>query len=231
MSNKRFARSAREVRWPCGARCVTGEDHEPSLLQQFAEPPRRIRGTSWARLVLLGAWTPKQLTQLLDVRRSLASLPPSTKADVAAFLTKLQEYRTHYTRLKAANADLLEDLFRRESDDYYWYRSYLENAGPAAAEVLKGIPEGIGYEGLSEQLDKQLRTVSDVEKEDPDACFIHRSGPVIAFPSEKLKRENTEVFATKYMVSFWRRRDLEGTSGMSDYVIGRVLEALQKNAE
>ena len=189
------------------------------------------RFVQFGRSALLGAWTPKQLAQLLEVRRSLTSLPPITKADVAAFLTKLQEYRTHYTRLKAVNPDLLEDLFRRESDDYYWYRAYLERAGPDAAEVLKGIPEGIGYEGLSEQLDKRLRAVSDVAKEDPHACFVHQSGPVLAFPTEKLKRDYTEIFATKYMVSFWRRRDLEGTSAMADYVIGRVLDALQKKAD
>lgn len=199
--------------------------------------PNRLAGEKHRRFVqfgrsaLLAAWKPKQIGQLIDLRGSLRSLPASTKADLATFLTKLGEYRLHYTRLKAAKPELLEDLFRRENDAYYWYHAYIESNATKDAEtfseLLKQMPKGVSYSELSETLDKELREVSDVAKNDPHACFIQHLGLVISYPSEKLNRDYNPIYATKYMVGFWRRRAMEGTSELADFAIQRVLDALR----
>jgi hypothetical protein len=189
---------------------------------------KRRRFVQFGRSALLGSWSPKQLGRLLEVRQSLASLPAHTKTDLAAFLSKLREYRAHYVRLKAAKPDVLDELFRRENDDYYWYRSYLETVGPRVADILKKMPDGLGYHELSGTLDKELREVSDIAKSDPHACYVEYVGLAIAYPQEKLERDYNPIYATKYMVSFWRRREMEGTAGLADYVIGQVLEVLRR---
>jgi hypothetical protein len=97
------------------------------------------RFVQFGRSALLAAWTPKQIGQLLDLRQSLHSLPTPVKADLAAFLTKLREYRSHYARLKAAKPDLLEDLFEREDDAYYWYHAYVESNSGKSPGSARGI--------------------------------------------------------------------------------------------
>jgi hypothetical protein len=185
----------------------------------------------FGRSALLTAWTPNQLRDLLNVRQAMRDLPAPIRRDLSAFLSKLREYREHYARLKRARSALLDELFDREADAYYWYYAYWElsekqRKEPEPAEA-KEKPKGIGYDELSTLLDKHLRDVSDVAKNDPARCFVETKGPTITFPSEKLKYEYTTIYPTKYLVSFWRRRDMEGTSNLADYVITGVLETLR----
>ena len=181
----------------------------------------------FGRSSLVTVWTPSRLRELLKVGQAMRTLPTPIKQDLSAFLSKLQEYRRYYIRLKKARPGLLDELFRRESDGYYWYRVYLERPDAPGADLLKKLPTGIGYSELSELLDQQLREVSDVVRNDPGACFVEHYGPTITFPSEKLEYDRTYVYPTKYMISFWRRRDLEGLADLADYVIARVLQGLR----
>lgn len=191
------------------------------------------RFVQFGRSTLIAAWTPTQLGQLIGMREMLRSLPKTTKADLAAFLTKLAEYRLHYTRLKTAKPEILEDLFRREDDGYYWYRASLEQSASAhpeyLAEQLKSMPEALGYSELSAALDKELREVSDIGKTDPNSCFVENVGLIISYPTEKLKRDRNSIYATKYMISFWRRRYMEGISELADFAIKQMLETLRSN--
>jgi hypothetical protein len=160
----------------------------------------------------------------------MKDLPAQIRQDLSTFLSKLQEYRTHYARLKRARSALLDELFERETDTYTWYHAYWELAEkqrnkPTPPDVEKK-PKGIGYDELSALLDKHLREVSDVARTDPGRCFVENNGPAITFPSEKLQYDYT-IFPTKYLISFWRRRDMEGTSTLAHYVIARVLETLR----
>jgi hypothetical protein len=180
----------------------------------------------FGRSTLLSVWTPNRLRDLLEVRQTIRTLPRPIREDLSAFLSKLQEYRQHYVRLKKARPAILDELFKREDDAYYWYLVYLESK-PRSEELLKKVPKGIGYSELSELLDEQLREVSDVAKTDPGTCFVEHYGPTIMFPSEKLEYDRTYIYPTKYMISFWRRRDMEGIVDLSVYVIARVLEALR----
>ena len=147
------------------------------------------------------------------------------RQDLSAFLTKLLEYREHYSRVKLQRAAILNDLFTREDDGYCWYRAYLQSQ--TAERVTKETLKGIGYHELSEMLDEQIRQVSDVGKSDPESCHVGHIGPKIMFPSEKLEYDLTWIYPAKYMMSFWRRRDMEGTIALAGHVIGRVLEGLR----
>lgn len=179
----------------------------------------------FGRAALLGVWTPSRLRDLLKVRQALMDLPEPIRQDLSAFLSKLMEYRQHYARLRRARSAVLDDLFGREDDAYFWYRAYLERS-TAPAKVLK-VPKGISYSELSELLDDHARQVSDVAKNDPGRCFVAHYGPTVTFPTEKLEYSRTWIYPTKYLISFWRRRDMEGTSDLAAYVIARTLEALR----
>lgn len=193
-------------------------------------PTNRKRNfIQFGRTALLSIWTPDRLRDLLKVRTALRDLPQPIRQDLATFLSKLMEYRQHYVRLKRVRSAALDDLFRREDDAYYWYlTSWKEPTVPATAEALKKIPGGIGYDELSDLLDEQARQVSDVAKTDPGRCFVAHYGPTITFPSEKLEYTNTWIYPTKYLISFWRRRDMEGTGDLAAYVITLALETLRR---
>ena len=180
----------------------------------------------FGRSALVSVWTPSRLRDLLEVRHSLRNLPSSVRQDLSIFLSKLQEYRQHYARLKNTRASVMDDLFTREGHAYYWYWASFRS-DPAFTQVLKTMPKGLGVRELSELLDQQIREVSDVAKNDPAKCFIEHHGPTISFASERLEYDGTYIYPTKYMISFWRRRDMEGTSDLAAYVITRALEALR----
>ena len=174
----------------------------------------------FGRAALLSMWTPDRLRDLLKVRTALRDLPQPIRQDLSTFLSKLVEYRQHYVRLKRVRSAVLDDLFARGSDAYFWYMSQFQSTNPAR--------RGIVYDKLSELLDEQARQVSDVAKTDPGRCFIEHHGPTIRFPSEKLEYDRTSIFPTKYLISFWRRRDMEGTSDLATHVIVQVLEMLKR---
>jgi hypothetical protein len=177
---------------------------------------------AFGRSALLGIWSAAGLKELLQVRESLVGLPGPIRSDLVAFLAKLQDYRRHYERLKKTNPGLLSELFRREEDGYYWFEAYWRKSEP---QLRKNAQGGIGSSELSKALDKELREVSDVARTDPAGCYVDHYGPSIGFPSEALERENTEICATKYMISFWRRRDLEGISALASYIVDQTLAA------
>ena len=183
---------------------------------------RRRHFIQFGRSALLSVWTPNRLRDLLKVREALRDMPTPIKQDLSAFLSKLAEYRQHYDRLKKARAAVLDDLFRREDHAYVWYEAWV---GAGAKE--RSPRTGIGESKLTELLDGQIRQVSDLAKADPGGCFVSHYGPIITLPSEKLEYANTWIYPTKYLVSFWRRRDMEGTSALADYVIAQVLETLR----
>jgi hypothetical protein len=196
------------------------------------EGPHGLPGTvqrkfiQFGRAALLSAWTPKRLTELVKVRHALRDLPQPVKVDLAAFLTKLMEYRQHYARIRKARGEALDDLFNRASEGYVWYS--LSWSGDPKTSTSK-LPAGISYDELSERLDEVARQVSDVAKADPGRCFVAHIAPTITitFPSEKLEY-SPMIFPTKYLVSFWRRRDMEGTTGVAAHVIAQVLETLRR---
>ncbi|MGD9670755.1 MAG: hypothetical protein AB7U75_17205 [Hyphomicrobiaceae bacterium] len=193
---------------------------------------RKRRFIEFGRSALILAWQPSRVQEVLTILDSLSALPQSRRDDLATFLTILLEYRIHYMRLKARSEEQVNELFRREDHAYYWYRVYLDrfSNGVAQKEIrsdLRQLSEPIGPDELSGALDSMLRETSDVDKTDPHACFVEHYGPVIEIPVEKLQRENAELYPTKYMVSFWRRRDMEGTSTIASFVLTRVLEALR----
>jgi hypothetical protein len=195
----------------------------------------------FGRGALLSVWTPSRLKDLLKVRQALSGLPQPIRQDLAAFLSKLVEYRQHYARLKKARAAAVDELFLREDGEYYWYLAYLERSNTpearetatvqSAGETLKKVLKGIGYDELSDLLDQQAREVSDVAKADPGRCFIEHHGPTITLPSEKLEYDGQWIYPTKYLISFWRRRDMEGTSNIAAHVIAEVLETLREDAK
>jgi hypothetical protein len=182
----------------------------------------------FGRAALLSVWTPSRLRELLKVRKAVRDLPQPIRADLAVFLSKLLEYRQHYARLKKARAAALDDIFNREGADYYWY-SVWRNQPDVLKNDRSRIPEGIGYPELSELLDEHVRQVSDVGKTDPGSCFIEHHGPTITLPSEKLEYDGRWIYPTKYLISFWRRRDMEGTGNIAAYVIAEVLDTLRKD--
>jgi hypothetical protein len=204
-------------------------------LQELGVPrvdgPHGLPGTvqrkfiQFGRAALLSVWTPRRLTDLVKMRHALRDLPQFVKVDLAAFLSKLMEYRQHYARIRMARGEALDDLFNRASVGYVWYS--LSWGGDSKTSTSK-LPAHIGYEELSERLDELARQVSDVAKADSGRCFVAHIGPTITFPSEKLEYTSTLIFPTKYLISFWRRRDMEGTSNIAAHVIGQVLEALRK---
>lgn len=198
-----------------------------------AEGPHGLPGTvqrkfiQFGRAALLSAWTPSRLTDLAKVGLALRDLPQPVKVDLAAFLSKLMEYRQHYARIRKARGETLDDLFNRASEGYVWYS--LSWAGDSKTLTSKR-PAGIGYDELSERLDELARQVSDVAKADPGRCFVAHIAPTIAFPSEKLEY-SAMIFPTKYLISFWLRRDMEGTGNIAAHVIAEVLKVLQPGSE
>ena len=165
----------------------------------------------------------------MKVRQALKDLPQPIRQDLSAFLSKLLEYRQHYARLKKARAAAIDDLFLREGHGYYWYAVYWKDPERLARLNLPKLTEGVGYDELSDLLDEHARQVSDVAKADPGRCFVAHYGPTVTFPSEKLEYDATRIYPTKYLISFWRRRDMEGTSDLAAHVIAQVLETLRKD--
>jgi hypothetical protein len=142
----------------------------------------------FGRSALLSVWTANQLKDLLDVRQAMKELPSPIRRDLSAFLSRLQEYREHYDRLKRTRSAQVDELFDRESDAYYWYYAYQELSSKNRKETgqpdLNQKPKGIGYTDLSALLDMHLRDVSTIVKTDPLRCFVENNGPTITFPSE-----------------------------------------------
>lgn len=184
---------------------------------------RKRNFVQFGRSALVSVWTTSRLRELLEVRHALKELPAPVRQDLSAFLSKLREYRQHYLRLRKARAEVLADLFMREDDAYFWYEAALERYRSEPRQA----PKALGYDELSELLDDQLRQVSDLAKTDPDRCYVEHYGPIITFPSEKLEYTRTRIYPTKYLVSFWHRREMEGTGNLADYVITRVFEVLR----
>jgi hypothetical protein len=195
-----------------------GAFYSPRDPQRYQRFPRR-RFVQFGRAALLAAWQPATIRQLIETREALKQWPDSHRRDLSAFLAKLIEYRAHYRKLQAARPSMLDSLMLRQSEDYVWW--HLNSTADERA------PSALTYDAFSAALDAALQDVS-IRAADKSKCLVAHHGPELTIASLNLKAERDRgLYPTKFMVTFWLRRDFEGTGDLAELVLNETLKALK----
>ncbi|MGH1352814.1 MAG: hypothetical protein ACRBBN_18715 [Methyloligellaceae bacterium] len=198
------------------------------------------------RLILLTAWNSKSLHKLLALRDNLPKLPENIRSDLRNFLIFLRDTGKVYQQLKKRGKDEYRKIIYLASSDYFYKRifakSLLKKNDALKMELFKNKwPEYLDSFKEAESYRELANQVKDFKQKPLQACLddsfiildkVKRPSVVyiqsISFgDSSKIVYDPSYYLPNKYAVSFWHRRDNEGTTALAAFVLDHVIQSLE----
>lgn len=200
------------------------------------------------RIALLSVLQPSFIRELLQLRTRLSALPTPVRQSLAAFFQELRQYRQYYGFMQRGTQKFnnVETIIERMDDDYPSVTKLLDEADglliggvDKSTLPLAKIREFKNKESRSKfQLAGDLRVLAndnkDVWSRSVSPCLDGWSengepGEVVSLTlgGDNPVTKELDSSPTLFMTLFWRRRELEGTSGIATFVIDQAINALK----
>ena len=198
------------------------------------------------RLTLTRTWNSESIDKVVQLASRLAGLPAPVKADLAAFLRKLLDFKKYHGFL-ARKPEKLRRIKERVADQCDLQRfNYLEAI--EKGQVRDARDRILDRVAAKRELDRceSLSLHNDAKKEseayrelingvrDPDSPAISACldgsydyyGKTFLGKDGAISKYST-LHPNYYMLRFWERRQSEGTSMLAEFFLSRVLDGLK----
>jgi peptidoglycan/xylan/chitin deacetylase (PgdA/CDA1 family) len=186
------------------------------------------------RELLISVWDRSNIQRLTSLTTGTRDLPAAARTDLSAYFSVLREFGQRHAALTRRAPRELEKVVERSTTLYrYEYWQELDRARLKGDDEVKRIeaerPKYVFYEDYSKAIRVILDDYRDLGMDVVSECLDGGAFAEVRFGAKgEIKYQPYGLYPTAYMIGFWQRRAGEGTTALTQFVIGRLLAELAK---